>query len=243
MPRCALTVAHPQTVYKSFDLISRVTYNWRRRGYAWAMSTTPPMRRSQADRRAATQAALLDAAIETLVEDGYAALTTRGVSERAGVSQGAQQHYFPTKAALVQAAIGRVAPQLIPFLIGEADPADSERDRLEVLLDRMWEIHQLPATKAAYELYNAARTDPELAAGIASAHNQAAALTQAAAAQVVPELATTPGFADWVLVALSTLRGTAFVSAVPGTAAGLADWPTTRTHLLYSLDRLVAEAR
>src|SRR3954451_4244045 len=206
------------------------------------MSTTP-RRRTQADRRAATQAALLDAAIETLVEEGYAALTTRGVSERAGVSQGAQQHYFPTKAALVQAAIGRVAPQLIPFLIGEAETGDGERDGIEKLLDRMWEIHQMPATRAAFELYNAARTDPELAAGIASAHNQAAALTQAAAAQVVPELATTPGFADWVLVALSTLRGTAFVSAVPGTAAGLADWPTTRTHLLYSLDRLVAEAR
>jgi AcrR family transcriptional regulator len=208
------------------------------------MSTTPRSRRSQADRRAATQAALLDAAIETLVEDGYAALTTRGVSERAGVSQGAQQHYFPTKTALVQAAIGRVAPQLIPFLLGDADPGAGagERERVEILLDRMWEIHQLPVTRAAYELYNAARTDPELAAGIASAHNQAAALTKAAAAEVVPELATLPGFADWVLVALSTLRGAAFVSAIPGTAAGLADWPTTRTHLLYSLDRLIAEA-
>ena len=206
------------------------------------MSTTPRRRRSQADRRAATQAALLDATIETLVEDGYAALTTRGVSERAGVSQGAQQHYFPTKTALVQAAIGRVAPQLIPFLIGDPDPGDGERERIEILLDRMWEIHQLPVFRAAYELYNAARTDPELAAGIASAHNQAAALTQAAAAQVVPELATMPGFADWVLVALSTLRGAAFVSAIPGTAAGLADWPSTRTHLLYSLDRLIAEA-
>jgi AcrR family transcriptional regulator len=207
------------------------------------VSATPRLRRSQADRRAATQAALLDAAIETLVEVGYAALTTRGVSDRAGVSQGAQQHYFPTKAALVQAAIGRVAPQLIPFLIGEADdPGGSERERVELLLDRMWEIHLLPATRAAFELYNAARTDPELAAGIASAHNQAAALTQAAAAQVVPELATMPGFADWVLVALSMMRGAAFVSAIPGTAAGVADWPTTRTHLLYGLDRLVVEA-
>src|SRR3954447_24481926 len=207
------------------------------------MSATPRRRRSQADRRAATQAALLDAAIETLVEDGYAALTTRGVSERAGVSQGAQQHYFPTKTALVQAAIGRVAPQLIPFLIGEAGTGDGERDSIEKLLDRMWEIHQMPPTRAAFELYNAARTDPELAAGIASAHNQAAALTQAAAAQVVPELAAIPGFGDWVLVALSSVRGAAFVSAVPGTAPGLADWPTTRRYLLSSLDRLVAEAR
>ena len=45
------------------------------------------------------QAALLDAAIESLIDDGYAAMTTRRVSERAGVSQGAQQHYYPTKSA------------------------------------------------------------------------------------------------------------------------------------------------
>jgi AcrR family transcriptional regulator len=207
------------------------------------MSAPPRRPRSQADRRAATQAALLDAAIATLVEDGYAALTTRGVSERAGVSQGAQQHYFPTKTALVQAAIGRVAPQLVPYLIGQPDPGDSERKRVELLLDRMWEIHLLPVTRAAFELYNAARTDTELAAGIASAHNQATALTTAAAAQVVPELATLPGFADWIVIALSTMRGAAFVAAVPGTAAGVADWPTTRAHLLYGLDRLIAEAR
>src|SRR3954469_23363005 len=127
------------------------------------MSTTP-RRRTQADRRAATQAALLDAAIEELVGAGYAGLTPRGVSERAGVSQGAQQHYFPTKTALVQAAIGRVAPQLVPYLIGQPDPGTSERERVELLLDRMWEIHQLPAIRAAFELYNAARTDTELAA-------------------------------------------------------------------------------
>jgi len=133
--------------------------------------------------------------------------------------------------------------QLVPFLIGEADPGAGERERVELLLDRMWEIHLLPVGRAGFELYNAARTDTELAAGIASAHNQATALTKAAAAQVVPELATIPGFGDWVLVALSVMRGTAFVSAIPGTAAGVADWPTTRTHLLYSLDRLIAEAR
>src|SRR5439155_22242195 len=197
------TVAHPQAICKSGDFISLVTRGPVGRGYAWVVSATPRRRRSQADRRAAMQAALLDAAIETLVEDGYAALTTRGVSERAGVSQGAQQHYFPTKTALVQAAIGRVAPQLIPLLIGDADPGADERERVEILLDRMWEIHQLPVTRAAFELYNAARTDTQLAAGIASAHNQATALTKAAAAQVVPELAAIPGFADWVLVALS----------------------------------------
>jgi AcrR family transcriptional regulator len=56
--------------------------------------STPVQRRTQAERRESTRTALLDAAVECLIDEGYAAVTTRGVAERAGVSQGAQQHHF-----------------------------------------------------------------------------------------------------------------------------------------------------
>jgi AcrR family transcriptional regulator len=55
-------------------------------------ATQPATRRTHAERRETTRLALLDAAVACLMEDGYAALTTRKVAERAGVSQGAQQH-------------------------------------------------------------------------------------------------------------------------------------------------------
>src|ERR1700726_4202163 len=61
-------------------------------------------RRVQA-RSAATRAALLDAALESLVERGYAATTTVEIARRAGVSRGAQLHHFPTKAELLTAAV------------------------------------------------------------------------------------------------------------------------------------------
>src|SRR5690242_5936361 len=62
-------------------------------------------RRTQEQRRAETRAKLLDAAIESLLEVGYAATTTRAVAQRAGVSSGAQTHHFPRRVDLVAAAV------------------------------------------------------------------------------------------------------------------------------------------
>src|SRR5436309_14728268 len=69
--------------------------------------TTPavPVRRTQAERSASTQARLLDATIECLVERGWAATSTTEVVRRAGVSRGAQVHHFPSKDDLVLVAV------------------------------------------------------------------------------------------------------------------------------------------
>ena len=48
---------------------------------------------------------LLDATVECLVEHGWSGTSTTLVSQRAGVSRGAQLHHFPTKADLVLAAV------------------------------------------------------------------------------------------------------------------------------------------
>src|SRR5215467_13278285 len=48
-------------------------------------------------------AEILGAARAVMVEDGYAALTTRKVAERVGVRQSNVQYYFPAKVDLVRA--------------------------------------------------------------------------------------------------------------------------------------------
>ena len=48
---------------------------------------------TRAARREQAVEALLDATLESLATEGFAATTTRGVAQRAGVSQGLQQHY------------------------------------------------------------------------------------------------------------------------------------------------------
>lgn len=66
-----------------------------------------PKKRPTQGRAKLTYAALLEATIQILAEEGYAAVTTNRVAERAGVSVGSLYEYFPHKQALVAVALGR----------------------------------------------------------------------------------------------------------------------------------------
>jgi AcrR family transcriptional regulator len=65
--------------------------------------------RTQAQRRDEMRRVLLDAAVDSLVEHGFAGTTTLEVQRRAGVSRGALLHHFPSKAELLVATIGHLA--------------------------------------------------------------------------------------------------------------------------------------
>ena len=60
-------------------------------------------RRTQTERRAATRAALMDAARALLVEKGFAEMGTPEIVRRAGVTRGALYHHFDGKAELFEA--------------------------------------------------------------------------------------------------------------------------------------------
>src|SRR5256714_28211 len=67
------------------------------------------VRTPQRERSRATQQRLLDATVACLIEHGWSGTTTTLVAEKAGVSRGAQLHHYPTKAALVLAAVEHLA--------------------------------------------------------------------------------------------------------------------------------------
>lgn len=71
------------------------------------MTTKAPTRprRTQAERSASMRDKLSKAAFEVIKEIGFANFRTSAVSKKAGVSQGAQLHHFPTKASLTIAAM------------------------------------------------------------------------------------------------------------------------------------------
>jgi AcrR family transcriptional regulator len=122
-------------------------------------------RRVQA-RSVATRVALLDAALDSLVERGYAATTTIETARRAGVSRGAQLHHFPTRAQLLTAAVGHLLERRLLDFRDRFATIDSGADRLDVAVDLVWSMFQGPAFVAWVELWIAARTDPELAATV-----------------------------------------------------------------------------
>src|SRR4051794_41975371 len=66
----------------------------------------------RAQQRDATRLAIVDATIDCLVEDGYAALTTRRVAERAKVAQSTVMHHFDTRETLLVEAVTGVALRL-----------------------------------------------------------------------------------------------------------------------------------
>ncbi|RKN17036.1 TetR/AcrR family transcriptional regulator [Micromonospora musae] len=114
------------------------------------------------ERSRATQARLLEATVECLVEHGWAGTTTTLVAARAGVSRGAQLHHYPTKAALVTAAVGHLAERRAAELRAEAAALPIGPQRLDRVIDLLEVAFTGPLFVAALELWVAARTDPEL---------------------------------------------------------------------------------
>ncbi len=190
---------------------------------------------TQAERRAATTEALLDATIRSLSESGYAALTTRGVAERAGVTQGAQQHYFPTKIALVTAAMERLIEQLAANAITSTMHQGTEQERALGFLDRLWELHNLPICMAVLELFTAARTDLILARQVSASTRLGIAAIESVAASLLPTYSQSPQFADFVGVATSTIRGMVSMTSVPGLQDAHPPWPQVRALLMKML--------
>jgi len=121
-----------------------------------------PGGRTQAERRSATQARLLDATAETLADLGWAGLSTTEVSRRAGVSRGAQQHHYPTKTELVAAALEHLLDRLRDEYQDAYTRLPDEQRNVAGALELFWVTLQQPPALALLELALAGRTDDTL---------------------------------------------------------------------------------
>lgn len=122
-----------------------------------------PERVPQAERRRVTRGKLLDSTIESLIDIGYHRTTTIEVSERSGLSRGAQLHHFPSKADLLVAAIEHLADERLKEVELELATRLEQGDAPGgVMVDLLWSMFSGPLYWATIELMVAARTDPEL---------------------------------------------------------------------------------
>ena len=200
-------------------------------------NAAPPgrQRRTQAERRDQTRAALLAATIECLVEHGYAETTTGRIAEIAGVSRGAQIPYFRTRADLVGAALAHLADERV-----KAAHARFSRGTVstEEALDILWEEHQGTIFHAALELWVASRTDPELRKNLHRVERDVlAAMGREAEAALGPAVRR-PGFTDDLVFSLATIRGLALLRISNGESsrALAARWRKTRERLVPVLE-------
>lgn len=156
----------------------------------------PSRRRRLQERSIATRTALLDAALDSLVELGYAATTTLETARRAGVSRGAQQHHFPSRTELLTAAVERLLERRLGEFRQAVAALDSTRDPLDVAIDLLWQMFQGPAFVAWLELWVAARTDPTLAAAVMAMDQRFDEESRAAFLELFPAAASDEVLAD-----------------------------------------------
>ena len=123
----------------------------------------PSTRVTRAQQREATRGRIVTATIECLVEDGYTALTTRRVADRAGVAQSTVMHHFETREALLVEAVTQVAGELAERAVARIDLA-ALRDpaHREAVLDETWREFTSPQALAAGQLWLAVGGDPAL---------------------------------------------------------------------------------
>ncbi len=164
-------------------------------------------RRTQAERRSSTRTALLEATIASLVALGFARTTTTEVCRRAGLSQGALFVHFATKAGLVAAAAEHLFAELIADYRARFAAIPAGGDRVAASIDTLWQIFSQPRIHAAFALYEAARTDAELAARLAPVVARHAANLREEARAVLPEAAALPRFDELVDLAVNAMQG------------------------------------
>jgi len=182
-------------------------------------------RRRQADRTAATKAGLADAAIEVLVERGWAALTVAEVCKRAGVTRGAFHHHYDSLPALMADALRR----LYAVMVDGARPPVTD---LVSLVDATWSAIGNPRFKAVIEAWLAMANDPGLRAEVGPVVAEFATLVRPDT--TAPSLLVSAERRQFYALAREALLGLALGRATNG--------GTPLGHERSVLDRLRAEA-
>ena len=172
------------------------------------MPSARPRPRTQAERRAETRAALLDATIESLVTYGYAGTTTGRIAELAGVSRGAQTPYFRSRAELLSAAVSHLAELRLAAV---HDRFNGKDVTVEEGLDALWDEHQGDAFIAALELWVASRTDDEMRKKMIEIERNVGLAIGKEATTALGPIAERPGFNDDMIYILATIRGLALL--------------------------------
>jgi AcrR family transcriptional regulator len=119
-------------------------------------------RRTQESRSRAARERLLSATIEVLIERGYNGLTTKEVSGRAGLSNGALVHHYGTKAELVIAATEQVYDRCIENGEKIANSDKARKHPLQAYIDDCLHVYLGWPFLAAVQVLVPARTDQTL---------------------------------------------------------------------------------
>jgi AcrR family transcriptional regulator len=172
------------------------------------------IRVSQEERTRAMRARLLEATVECLVERGFGGTSTTLVSERAGVSRGAQLHHFPTKNALVVAAVEHLTDVRRAELAAAARALPTGPRRTRAVLQMLADHFTSPVFTAALELWVAARSDETLLAAVAPLEQRVGRETHRLTVELLGADESRPGVRELVQATLDLVRGLGLANTI-----------------------------
>ena len=189
---------------------------------------TAPAGTRQQQRSRSMQHRLLDAAVDCLVERGWAGTTTTLVADRAGVSRGAQLHHYRTKSALLIAAVEHLAERRSAELRAEAAGLPPDGDRLEATIELLASLFTGPLFAAAIEVWVAARTDPALRSALVPVEARFGREVHRLTVELLGANESRPGVREAVQTTLDLMRGLGVANLLTDDSARrtrlLADW-------------------
>jgi AcrR family transcriptional regulator len=178
--------------------------------------TTPTgtVRVPQEERTRTMRARLLEATVDCLVERGFAGTSTTLVSERAGVSRGAQLHHFPTKNALVVAAVEHLTEKRGAELATAAAGLPAGARRTRAVLGMLADHVTAPVFSAALELWVAARTDETLLAAVGPLEQRVGRETHRMTVELLGADEAVRGTRELVQATLDLVRGLGLANTI-----------------------------
>ncbi len=189
----------------------------------------------RAEQRAGTRQAILDATVAVLIEEGYAALSTRRVAERAGIAQSTLMHHFPARDEFLVEAVTHLAERLNAEAVAQL----SDLPTPAAVIDAGWNAFSSPPAVAAAQLWAAAWAEPELAAALARAEERLAVLIVDSAAAQFPQVAGDPRALALLDAVITLIRGFVMQIPVVGREAVDARWRLARPFVVDSAERLL----
>src|SRR4051794_27668111 len=121
-------------------------------------------RRTQEERSEATRGQLIEAAVSCLSELGYLEATVAVVATKAGVTRGAVQHHFGSRADLLIAVVDDLG---LALSRSKEIPSDLPiAERVSQSIDQTWHLLRSPHFKAVVQIWLAMQAERKVFAAV-----------------------------------------------------------------------------
>jgi AcrR family transcriptional regulator len=172
-------------------------------------------KRTQHERSEISRRRVLDAAVTVLSNEGYSATSTLRIQQEAGISRGRLLHQFPSRDALLVAAVQHLAASRVDDLRYRRDWSDDPLTRIDQAVNTMWSTYHQPYFWAATELWVAARSNDELRQALLPQERHLGRLVRDAAdAFFGAELVAHPRYRQVREILTAAMRGIALTYAI-----------------------------